>query len=226
MQEQINRPIAIEDYEGLCFKCLQKKDIQKYSLYRSEYGSSFDNNYTYLQVCKDCEPEKIGDWFGEEPEMIEDYCVDYKYEKNILDFINTLPIKGRELFWARCSYSACSDDMEGQDWIDYELGILPHERCKEYGYYSPQEIKAHNERFPICNKVKLVVYKDGSIGERCPLGASSSMSEECYLCPAFNERIGEIDMIDNYEMEILELEAKILRKKIEREINRGINYVD
>lgn len=38
---------AIENYENICFKCLKETDkLKQYNLYRSDYGSKFDNFYT------------------------------------------------------------------------------------------------------------------------------------------------------------------------------------
>lgn len=222
----MNRPKAIKDYKGMCFKCLQKKDkINTYYLNRSEYGSSFDNIYTYLQICDDCKPEGIEEWFNEEPEM-DDYYANYKYEKNILEFIKTLPLEGQELFWARCSHGANADYIAGQDWIDYQLDILPHEKCKEYGLYSPQEKKAYQERFPICKHVKIKIYKDGSKGCSCPFGAFGNKDgtakghqtqSECYECVNFELREGEIMTVDLKQEEIKRIKEQIkrLQKKLE-----------
>jgi hypothetical protein len=217
-----NKPIAIEDYEGLCFKCLQKKPITTYSLYRSDYGSSFDNCYTYLQICDDCKPEGIDEWFDEEPETIE-YCANYKFEKNILGFIDSLPIEGQELFWARCSHGACATYMEGQDWIDYKLGILPHEKCKEYGYYSPQEIEAYKTRFPICQHPVNKIYDDNSKGCWCPFGSHGEYGQKCglnicsgcYKCKHFTERTTPIREIssEDYDEYVIYYTAKLNQEK-------------
>lgn len=187
---------AIKDFDGLCFRCLSKKIIQKYSLYRSDYGSSFDNNYTYLQICDNCKPDNIGEWFDEEPEMIDGYCADYKYEDKILGFVDTFPLEGRELFWNRCASGACAYTMESQDWIDMQLGILPDEVYEDYGMYSPRQIKAYKERFPVCKYTFITEYKDGSRGSNCPYGAFGdengadglNISSECYECSRFQER--------------------------------------
>ncbi|MEM5592922.1 hypothetical protein AAHH67_16150 [Niallia circulans] len=130
--------LAIDDYDGICFCCLNKNKLglEKYSLYRSEYGSSFDNYYTYLQICDECKPNEIEKWFYEEPDM-DNYYTNYKYEQNIMDLVETFPLQGQELFWNRCAYGACAHSMESQDWIDDKLGILPDEVYEnEYSMYS------------------------------------------------------------------------------------------
>lgn len=207
--------VPIKDYENICFKCLKEKselELEKFYLHRSDYGSSFDNNYTYLQICNKCKPENIEKWFNEEPEIVDRYYVKYKYEQNIIDFVNTFPIEGQELFWNRCAYGACADNMDSQDWIDMQLGVLSEEKYKEYGMYTPSEIKAYVERFPTCEYPVNVVYSDGSKGCRCPFGASGeygqqvspNISDECYSCKHYKKRETPIkemdrDTFDKYE---------------------------
>jgi hypothetical protein len=217
-----NRKIKpIENYDDLCFKCLkQKSNLKKYSLYRSDYGSRFDNNYTFLQICDECEPKDIEMWFDETPEIVDGYCAKYKYEKNIIEFINTLPIEGQELFWNRCAYGACADNMNSQDWIDMKLGILPDEVYEEYGMYSPREIKAYKERFSTCEHPVNVIYNDGSKGCWCPFGAhgeygqkiDANISDECYNCKHYKKR----------ETPIKEMDQNTY-KKYERYINAKIH---
>ncbi|QSF43448.1 hypothetical protein [Paenibacillus tianjinensis] len=191
-----NSPRAIEDFKDICFKCLAKKITTKYSLYRSNYGSSFDNNYTYMQICDECKPKDIEKWFDEDPELIDGWCEDYKYEDNIIEFVNTFPVEGQELFWNRCAYGACADTIESQDWIGMQLGILPDEVYEDYGMYSPRQIKAYKERFPVCKNTYITEYEDGSRGSSCPYGAFGdengadglNISSECYECSRFQER--------------------------------------
>jgi len=189
---------AIDDFENLCFCCLEKdkSGLKTYYLYRSEYGSSFDNNYTYLQICDDCKPKDIELWFNESPEM-NDYCADYKYEENIIDLIDTFPLQGQELFWNRCASGACSYTMESQHWIDDKLGILPDEIYEnEYSMYSPRQIKAYEERFPTCEHPVNAMFDDDSKGCYCPFGASGNynqeispnVSDECFGCEKYKIR--------------------------------------
>lgn len=202
----VNRVEAIENYENICFCCLKEKsNLEKFSLYRSEYGSSFDNNYTYLQLCEECKPNGIDEWFNEAPEMINGYCANYKYEKKIIDFVNTLPLQGQELFWNRCAYGADAYTMESQDWIDDRLGILPDEVYEDYGMYSPRQIKAYEERFPTCEYPVNVMFNDKSKGCYCPFGASgdynqhtgNKISAECFSCTRYKLRESSIKEMDN-----------------------------
>lgn len=201
----INRVIAIEDYSGLCFKCLQRKDVTTYSIYGRGYGSWFDNFNTKLQLCDDCKPEGINDWFNENP-TIDDYSEEYKYEQNIYDFIDTLPIEGRELFRGRCASGACAGYMSGQDWIDYELDIMPEWKIREYGYYVPYRLKVAKERFELCNEPVNKIWSDGSKSCYCPFGAHGdwgqkagrNFGETCYTCEHFCQRYEQIkEMADN-----------------------------
>jgi hypothetical protein len=216
------KPKAIDNYEDLCFKCLKKGNITHYVLCRDEYGSSFDGVHTHLQLCDECKKEVKDEWFNEEPK-IDDYFTRYKYEKNILDFIETLPIEGKELFWNRCASGACTYYMEPQDWIDYELGILPHDKCIEYNLYSPDEIKAYKERFPVCQHPVNIIYNDNYKSCRCPFGAFGEYGQkiglniwdDCYECKHFIKRSTPIKNIlskdyDNYE---IYYKSKILAKE-------------
>lgn len=199
---------AIENYENICFCCLKEKPIETYYIYRNEYGSSFDNNHTQLQICNDCKPEGINEWFEEKPEMIDDYCADYKLEDKIIEFVDTFPIEGQELFWNRCASGACADCMDSQDWIDDKLGILPDKVYEEeYGMYSPRQIKAYHERFPTCEHPVNAFFNDKSKASYCPFGASGkynqetdvNISSECFGCEKYKLRESQIKEMD-YEI--------------------------
>lgn len=226
----INRPKAIKDFENLCFKCLQKQNnINKYFLHRSNYGSSFDNNYTHLQLCDECKKEINEEWFKEEPEIIDGYCADYKYEKDIINFIDNLPLEGQELFWGRCAHGACADHMSGQDWIDRELDILPEWKYKQYSYYVPYRMKVAKERFVLCNEPVNVVYSDSSKGCWCPFGSHGEYEQKvragdrpykCYNCDQFHKRYESIKEMTDKEYKKYEQirKAKVLLEK-EPELN-------
>lgn len=195
----------IEKYDKICFKCLKEKDeLKKYYLNRYEYGSKFDNMVTYLQICNECSPEGIEEWFNEKPEMKHDCYAVYKYEQNIIDFIDTLPIQGQELFWNRCASGAIAYYMDSQDWIDMKLGILPDEKYEAYYMISPRQIKAYEERFTTCEYPVNVVYSDDSKGCWCPFGASGeygqqispNISDECYGCEHYKKRETPIKEMD------------------------------
>ena len=128
---------------------------------------------------------------------------EYEFDKEMMNYLDSLPVQGKQLALNEFSFGSNADyKMEAQDWIDYELGILPHKKCKEYCLFSCDEIKAYKERFPICAYPVNIVYKDGSIGCRCPYGASGKkdqelghISEECYKCDYFTKRVSEIKTV-------------------------------
>jgi hypothetical protein len=103
-----------------------------------------------------------------------------------------------------------------------KLGILPDEKYKEYSMYSPSERKAYEDRFPNCKHVEIKVYNDGSKGSHCykmAFGDSegncgSNMSDKCYLCSCYEERTGEIKVVDTvkeyYENETTRLKNMIV----------------
>jgi hypothetical protein len=210
---------AIENYENICFCCLQEKPrLNKFKIYGRGYGSSFDNNNTYLQICEDCKPEGIEDWFNEEPEITNGYCEEYKYEDNIFEFVNTFPLQGQELFYNRLSSDGWG--MNSQDWIDMKLGILPDEIYEEYGMYSPRQIKAYQERFSSCEYPTNIVWNDNSKGCWCPFGASGKFdqkadeynySTECYSCEFYKQRETPLKTFDNDTYEEYE---KYIRGKL------------
>jgi len=165
--------------------------------------------------------------------------LNYKYEQEILDFINNMPLSGQELFYARLSKGIKCDIMRGQDWIDYSLDKLPHEKCNEYGYYSPEERKAYYERFYICNKVRIVIdNKDDYYKEsRCPFGVfgnEDGTSEchkphhQCYECKMFEARDSEsrIEVMAKVDFEIFELENELVLKKMLRDIKNKNKKVE
>ena len=195
---------AIKDPESICFNCLEKKsNIKDFYIYRNDFGSTFDNFHIKIQICNDCKPNDFEKWIDEEPE-IEDYCAIYQYEDNIWEFIDQMPVEGQELALNRFASGAMSLIMEPQDWIDYELDILSHEKCKEYGFISPQEKKTYKERFPVCKHVVNVIYDDNSKASRCPFGTFGEYGQKasirrasikCYNCDYFEIRDKPIELV-------------------------------
>ena len=211
MSEQTNNSInphhiAIEDPDSTCFNCLQSySQIHEILISTLNHDSKFTNFSTRLYLCDNCLSLTNLNWW--ELEIIKTYSeynmmqLSYKYEKEILDFINQMPLSGQELFYAKFGKGINKNLMKGQDWIDYTLGILPHEKCKEYGYYSPQEIQAYQERFPICEHPANRIYDDESKNSWCPFGAigeynqkcyENGKDDNCYKCEYFQERITPI----------------------------------
>lgn len=134
--------VALKD-ECLCMKCLNKKATHIYQIQNRRYGSIFDSTYTKFQVCDDCDSEDFQVWVDEKPTMI-DYLETYKYELDITEFIDSLPLESQELFYNRFD---SEEYMDSQDWIDYELGELSNEKCKEYGLATPKDIIEYIEEW-------------------------------------------------------------------------------
>lgn len=182
--------------ENLCFKCLKEKEnIHSYRLAYRGYGSLFDSFNSIIQLCDECNCLELNLWTNETPTM-NDYCEEYQHEEKIFDFIDTLPVQGRELFDNQCSDGACAHYINSQDWIDIELGIAPDSVYKENGLYSPSERTAYEERFPTCENVYLKTYKDGSASCQCKFGAHGekdgscgpNISDKCYTCNHYKKK--------------------------------------
>ena len=120
--------------------------------------------------------------------------------------------------------------MDAQDWIDYKLNILTHEKCKEYGLYSPQEKQAYKERFPICQHPVNVIFEDESKGCWCPFGAYGEYGQKtgrnlydgCYECKYFEKRRTPIKYIS--EKDWIDYKIYYIGKLKEEEFSRFKNY--
>lgn len=129
----------------------------------------------------------------------------YKYEDNINKLVDGLPLECQELFYN--SFEKNGYKMDAQDWIDYQLEELSHEKCKEYGLYSYEEINNYKNRFPKCKYVVSVICNDGSKYSLCPFHAigeynhdvdkCGNISSECYKCKYFSK--GHDNTIIKYE---------------------------
>lgn len=212
--------VALTDH-SVCMKCLSKKATHTYTIYGRGYGSIFDGTNTKLQLCDDCHKDEYETWFNEDC-TYSDYCEDYTYEDNIRELISSLPLEAQELFDNTFASGWTARTMDSQDWIDYELGELPHDKCKEYCLYSPQEIKAYNDRFPTCANVFLKTYSDGSGGCRCSLGAYGNkdgscgvnISSECYQCAWYTPRVDKMKKINEVD-EFIKSETTRLKDMLE-----------
>lgn len=202
--------VALED-TSVCMKCLKNKATHTYRIYGRGYGSAFDMSDTKFQCCDECDKPEYKEWFNE-TEVMDDYIETYQHEEKILDLINSLPLESQELFKNRFDNNGWH--MESQDWIDYQLDELPHEKCKEYGYYSPKDIEAYETKFTTCEYVANVTWNDDSKGSWCPFGASGdygqkvdkyvNLSDECTDCTYYKLRknsIKEIKGEDFHEWE-------------------------
>lgn len=212
---------AIENPDNICFQCLKEfndNKLHKIRIPSLGYGGNFDNWSTEIYLCDKCIKQTNLEWWKLEIEKFGDnnWCEKYKYEDEIIDYVNTLPIEGQELFWNR--YSDGNYYIDAQDWIDYKLNLLPHKQCKKYGLYSPEERQAYQERFPICKHVQLIKYKDGSSSCRCTRGALGNKDgtaeghqtqSECYNCTRFQVRKGEIMTVNMKDEEIKRIKRQI-----------------
>lgn len=206
---------SIKDTEGICFKCLKKhnqQNIHKIHIPSAGYGSCFDNLSTELQLCDTCYKETDPKWWKfETMSFCESGGMIFKFDDDIRDYLKSLPLPGQELVWNRFAYGASVPIiMDSQDWIDFELGELSHEKCKEYGFYSTDEKKAYEERFPTCQWPMNKVYDD-SIGCWCSFGAygdedqqaREDISEECYSCKNYKKRETPIISVDEKDWDNL-----------------------
>jgi len=211
---------AIENHEGLCWKCLSsldKSEIHIIEIPELASGSAFDGEGTKIQLCNYCYKKSKEDnpniWNMEVKQIKQNgYFIgtEYLYETDMLDFIDKLPIQGQQFVWNEFANGSLSNPkykMEPQDWIDYNLGILSHEKCKEYGMYSFDEMMAYDEKFPTCQNVYNIIYDDGSKGSKCPYGSyggynqttDNYICEECYGCKNYVKRTKPIEAVTNDE---------------------------
>lgn len=220
--------VAIKNTKNLCYKCLKRKNkVHEISIGSSGYGSNFDNFRTSLQLCDECYKESTKEkpiWnmkyvYGQmhfdkftkksdypKQQIVDEYIDEkYLYDDEMSSYLYNLPLESRELVFNRNAYGAWADyNMRPQDYIDYKLDELPHNKCKQYGMYSPQERAAYKERFPNCECVKIKKYSDGSQGSKCPYGAfgdkdgnvGSNIANKCYMCTHYKPRQGDIEIID------------------------------
>lgn len=199
--------VALED-TTICMKCLKKKATHTYTIYGRGYGSSFDMSDTKFQCCDDCDSPEYEEWFNE-TEVMDDYIETYQHEENIWDLVKSLPLEGRELFENR--FDSDGYHMEAQDWIDYQLDELPHDKCKEYHMYSPKDIESYNSKYPTCEHVVNVVWDDDSKGSRCPFGAYGEYGQtvddcgnlcgQCTCCNYYKKREYPIKDIKGGDLE-------------------------
>ena len=215
-----NQAQAIQNPDSVCFNCLKENEVNKIHIHPLGYGSGFDGWSTRIQLCDNCLELTDGKWWELVVMRESGYIEYYEYEEEIFDFVRKMPIEGQELFWNKYSNDY---QIDSQDWIDYKLDILPHDKCKEYGMYSPLEKEAYRNRFPVCDKVKLVVYSDNSKGCRCPLGVFGNEDgttkgcqtySQCYECKIFEERKNEkIKAMTEEDFDVYRLENKLALKR-------------
>lgn len=217
--------VAIQNPDNTCCNCLKETKVHKIQIGDMGYGSGFDSWSTQINLCDDCINQTNPEWWKLKTKIAFEMggCnfEEYEFEDEIFNFINQMPLAGQELFWNRYK-NGDRYPMEPQEWIDYELDILPHEKCKEYGMYSPQEREAYKDRFPKCKHIKLKVYNDGSSHTMCFRNAfgekdgscnKHNISNECYMCDSFEERTEDIKTV-YVDKEELEREKQRLKDMI------------
>lgn len=203
----MNKVKALKNSDDLCWNCLKRnKDITVIKITELGYGSYFDGCSTEIHLCKECY-EKSKDLWKLDIITDENGFEMYSNEEKMFDFIDKMPLEGRQFVRNEFESGWNSRPMEPQDWIDYELGILSYEKCKDYGLYAPEEINAYRERFPKCGYPALRVFSDGSKSTWCPFGAYGAsgtenqeaginISDECYQCTHYKERMKPIQICD------------------------------
>lgn len=192
---------------SLCMKCLKKKATNFYNIYGRGYGSDYDMEDMTFQCCDECDDSEYKKWF-EEKSTTDGYEESYQYEENITNLINNLPLEGQELFWNRLNNNGFH--MEPQDWIDYELKELPHEKCREYHILSPKDEELYNSRFPSCENVINVIWPDSSKGSRCPFGVCGAYGQKantyvnsthCTDCEYYKQRTTPLKEIKGEDLQ-------------------------
>lgn len=218
--------LAVKD-EQLCMKCLKKKATHTYTICGRGYDSYFDDMETKFQCCDDCDEPEYDKWFNEKGVIRNGYADTYQYEDDIWNLVSNLPLESRELFENRFNKRCCCY-MNPQDWIDFDLGELPHKKCKEYGLYSQQDKKAYNTRFTTCGHVVNVTWSDNSKAFRCPFGASGdyeqkidengNLSDECTDCKFYVKRESPIKEIKGEDLNAWKcyMKAKLNRAEYEK----------
>lgn len=218
-----NVAINEDDAYHICCNCLKHGDMKHIYVNEMGYGSGFDGWSTTIGLCGDCFDSTSKLWNLNIIKNEEGYpWEEYEFEMEIFEFIRNMPLEGRELIENRWAEGSSSYKMEPQDWIDRQLNILPHDKCKEYGLYSTEEINAYKERFPSCQIPVNIEYPDGSVGCRCVIGAfgnegglaDDNISDKCYKCRHYTVRTEQIKTIKSQDYGMYETyQLFVLNKK-------------
>lgn len=181
----------------VCYHCLAD-DKKLISIEIDEVGwySGFDGFETKIFLCEDCLNKLNPSWYP--LEIINDpndMGCDYKDEDELFKFISSCDIRVKELFYNRFDNGSDAHKMDPQHWIDFELGILPHDICKQYGLISCDERSAYEEKYSKCAHV-FNVQMGKSCTSSCPFNASGKengelneqASTKCYGCEYFKEK--------------------------------------
>lgn len=122
--------------------------------------------------------------------------------------IESFTLEGQE----KVFNSGANHRMSTEDWLREARGELSDMDYEERGMYSPRQIKAYKERFPVCKRVSIYQYSTGHCGSRCLRpdfaisfgdgeGKATDLSTHCYECTYFIQRA------ENEEIKIVQIEA-------------------
>ena len=230
--------IKNEKIRCTCMKCLNEYDeshLHMIHIPGMGYGSGFDLTDMVLILCDDCYKESIkdepnlwnmkvvpflGDLKSEEEKKddIGDLFAEYEFDNKMWDYIRSLPLAGKELVDNRLSkYMGRISKINGQDWIDMQLGEGSYEMYKKNGWVSPQERKSYHENYERCVHVKNVISAGGNKNSHCfinPLVTglfggkclTHGQGHGCYQCNYFIERKGKIETFNDREVCIKDYE--------------------
>lgn len=215
------RVLAIKNKRGLCWNCLKpSRMVRVITIPALGYGSLFDEFSTQVQLCEKCFEESNPEIWNKkviQRKSPQGYVESekYEYDEKMWTYIQQMPIQGRQFVLNEIG-NLYERNMDPQDWIDYEMGILPHKKCEEYGLFSHDEISAYYHKFPRCEYPANRVFDDGSVGCWCPFGAYGSKDQQininlsvaCYHCNKFQERSTPIKNIPDEEWDAFETYAK------------------
>lgn len=131
--------IAIENPTKICWHCRKEKDIKVFSYPSLGYGSIFDDFSSEFHICEDCLKSVGKDIFSNKviTEKYGDndmfsYSV-YENEDKLAEFVNSHPVEIQELFYNKFGSSSADYNMESNDWINLENGIITEEMKEKYG---------------------------------------------------------------------------------------------
>ena len=227
---------AITNSKNICYHCLkefEKENLHKIEINALGYGSFFDNFGTSLQLCNDCYEKSKSIWTFNTIKDKDNYTI-YANEKEIEDYIYSLPIETQELVFNTNAWGAFADDMmEPQDWIDYKIGILSHEKCCNYGLISKHMIEEFTDKYPRCEHVINISYNDGQVSSCCFNGShglkdgkidkndikKNSQVGKCWNCEYFKERTSPYFLIDyfkDYKYYKIQKEYEVNQEKIKK----------
>lgn len=117
-----------------CYVCHEHKATNFYRFTNPRgYGSLFDSLDLRFQCCDECNRKRFEKWFRETPETDRHGLEKYTYERELYEYIMSLPVSSRELMFN----GADGYKIDSQDWIDFELGELSDEKKAEYGLDDP-----------------------------------------------------------------------------------------